>query len=96
MNIGTITLTLTATAAQVAGAPPVAIISRALASNTDASDHTVTVYSGSTVIVNAYTVPAGKTTPLPLAGVGLVSGVILYAKADTTSVVTLNLTTIQP
>lgn len=75
------------------------VVSKVLATNTDATDHNVTVYrtgqgvspGTGNIVVDAYPVGAGKTVPLPLSGMTLLGTVTLQAVASTASVVNLSL-----
>ncbi len=93
-------LTASAVAILTAGTNEVYTLSKVLVTNTDSVARTVTVYHDvtgaagavtGTLVIKALSLSAGETKTLPLSSVFLANGAKLYALADVTSVVNLDI-----
>jgi len=91
-------LTNAAASILTAGANEANTIVKALICNNDAVARLVTIYvepgggAATNKIINALSISTLETKTLPLSGVAIANGAILYAYADTGSVVNLVLT----
>ena len=101
LSVSNVDAQLTNSAASVlaAGISRQLLLLKATVCNTDVAARTVNIWrvpsagspGGTNLLVDALSVPAGQTLPLPLSGQTLVNGQSLYADASVSAAVNLSL-----